>query len=302
MNDIDALLRGLDAEPGTQLTPAETARSERLLAQITQCAPASPAQYAEARPAAVRRRPSARFVLSAAAVAAAALVVGMVAGSQFLGHHADHQTGQAQAPPGLTLTQLADWTAEPGHPAVTSPVVQQAVRACLRSFRPGPTKFTDISDVDQRGSVITFMATAPASGITIWCMTASGRDITDWVVNGLGSPPLPGVGATAVNALWFGWGVGPGTISFALGQAGDDVTGVSFKTTMGETVTATVHDGFWSLWWPPNVSNSDFGGTVTWTTADGASHTAPLTSISAYGPKPDTGLGKSSAIPVSPGG
>ena len=30
MNDIDALLLGLDAEPGTQLTPAETARSERL--------------------------------------------------------------------------------------------------------------------------------------------------------------------------------------------------------------------------------------------------------------------------------
>jgi hypothetical protein len=56
MNDIDALLLGLDAEPGTQLTPAETARSERLLAQVTQCAPSALAQYAGARPAAVRRR------------------------------------------------------------------------------------------------------------------------------------------------------------------------------------------------------------------------------------------------------
>jgi hypothetical protein len=62
MNDIDALLLGLDAEPGTQLTPAETARSERLLAQVTQCAPSALAQYAGARPAAVRRRGPARGV------------------------------------------------------------------------------------------------------------------------------------------------------------------------------------------------------------------------------------------------
>jgi hypothetical protein len=40
---------------------------------------------------------------------------------------------------------------------------------------------------------------------------------------------------------------------------------------------------------------------VTWTTADGASHTAPLTSIYAYRKKPATGNGKPSAIAVSPG-
>lgn len=277
MNDIDALLLGLDAEPGTQLTPAETARSERLLAQITQCAPSSLAQDAGTRPAAVRRRPPARFALWAAGVAAA-LVVGMAAGGQFPGHAADHQTGQAQAPSGLTLAELADWTAVPGHPAVTSPVVRQAARTCLTGFVRDAAAFTGISDVDQRGSVITLMATDPASDTTIWCMSASGHNVIAQVVN---SPqlPLPSIGATAVNALAYGSGVGPGTTSEAFGQAGSDVTGLSLKTLAGETITATVQDGFWSLWWP---SSRYFGGTVTWTTADGASHTAPLMSIYAY--------------------
>jgi hypothetical protein len=297
VNDIDALLLGLDAEPGPQLTPAETARSERLLAQITQCAPSSLAQYAGARPAAVRRHPPARFALSAAGVAAAALVVGMVAGGQFFGHVADHQTGSAQAPSALTLTELADWTAVPGHPAVTSPVVRQAAGTCLTGFVRDAAAFTGISDVDQRGSVITLMATDPASDTTVWCLSASGRDVYAQVVS---SPqwPLSAIGATAVNALGYGFGVGPGTTSEAFGQAGSDVTGLSFKTIAGETITATVQDGFWSLWWPPSRSYGDFGGTVTWTTADGGSHTAPLTSIYAYSKKPTTGNGKPSATPV----
>jgi hypothetical protein len=298
MNDIDALLLGLDAAPGTQLTPAETARSERLLAQITQCAPSSLAQYAGARPAAVRRRPPARFALSAAGVAAAALVVGMVAGGQFLGHAADHQTGQAQAPSGLTLTELADWTAVPGHPAVTSPVVRQGVSTCLATFSSfDAAAFTVISDVDQRGSVITLMATDPASDTTLWCMVASGLAVTTAVVNE-SSMPLPAIGATAVNTLSFGFGVGPGTISETFGEAGSDVTGVSLKPAAGKTITATVQDGFWSLWWPPSPSNGPFDATVTWTTADGASHTADLWSIDARGNKPTTGNDKPSAIPV----
>jgi len=291
MNDVDALLLGLDAEPGPQLTPAETARSERLLAQITQCAPASLAQYAGARPAAVRRRPPARFALSAAGVAAAALVVGLLAGGQFLGHTADHQTGQAQAPSGLTLTELADWTAVPGHPAVTSPVVRQAASTCLTHLVRDAAAFTDISDVDQRGSVITLMATDPASGTMVFCMSASGRDVLSEVVNA-SYLPLPAIGATAVNALGFSFGIGSGTISEAIGEAGSDVTGVSFKPAAGKTITATVQDGFWSLWWPPSLSNGPFNGTVTWTTADGASHAADLWSIGAYSKKPTTGNGK----------
>jgi hypothetical protein len=109
--------------------------------------------------------------------------------------------------------------------------------------------------------------------------------------------PLSAIGPTAVNALNSFFGIGPGTFGDAVGQAGSDVTGVSFKT-MGKTITATVQDGFWSLWWPPSPSNGPFDGTVTWTTADGASHTAALTSISAYSKKPATGNGKPSAIPV----
>lgn len=295
MNDIDALLRGLDAEPGTQLTPAEAVRSERLLAQITQCASSTVAQYAGTRPAAVRRRPPARFALAAAGVAAAVLVVGTVAGGQFPGHAADHQTSQVQAPSGLTSAELADWTAVPAHPAVTSPVVRQAAGTCRTISGLGA--IASISDVDQRGSVITLMATDPASDTTFWCMSASGHNMYAQLVN---SPqwPLSAIGATAVNALGYGFAAGPGTPSEAFGQAGSDVTSVSVKTVAGETVTATVQDGFWSAWWPPSRPYGDLGGTVTWATADGASHTAPLLSIIAYGkkPKPIIGNGKPAAI------
>ncbi|MGH3167044.1 MAG: hypothetical protein ACRDN0_14295, partial [Trebonia sp.] len=296
MNDIDALLLDLDTEPGTQLTPAETARSERLLAQITQCAPPSQAQNAGARPAAVRQRPPARFALLTAGIAAA-LAIGMVVGGQFPGHGTDHQTGQAQAPSGLTLTELADWTAVPEHPAVTSPVVRQAASTCLTGIARDAAASTGISDVDQRGSVITLMATARASDTTVWCMSVSGHDVYEQVVN---SPqwPVSAIGATAVNALGFGLGgeSGPSATNEAFGQAGSDVTGLSFRTFAGETITATVQDGFWSLWWPLSRSYYDIGGTVTWTTADGASHTASLFSIMPNRKKPITGNAKPSSI------
>jgi hypothetical protein len=141
------------------------------------------------------------------------------------------------------------------------------------------------------------MATDPASDTTMWCMIASGRAVATMVVNSP-SMPLPAIGARAVNALSFGFGIGSGTISEALGETGRDVTGVSFKPAAGKTITATVQDGFWSLWWPPAPPNGPFDGTVTWTTADGASHTAPLAGIYAYSKKPATGNGKPSAIPV----
>jgi hypothetical protein len=285
MNDIDALLRGFDAEPGAQLTPAETARSERLLAQITRCAQAAPARHAAARPAVVLRPARARRTLWTAGVAAAALAFGVAAGSQFAGHTAGRQTGGAQGPYGLTSAELAAWTATPAHPALTSPVVQRAADACLASFPTlGAARATDISDVDQRGSVITLMATDPASRTTVWCMTASGHPVYTQIANSPQWHPMAAIGASAVNAQSYGWdGSGRDEISFAYGQAGADVTGLSLETPAGETITATVQNGVWSLWWPPRDSSTgDLNATATWTTAGGATYSAPLTSLSAF--------------------
>jgi hypothetical protein len=286
MKDIDALLRGFDAEPSAQLTAAETARSERLLAQLTQCAPAASRWPAATRPAAVRRPPRIRRPLWTAGVAAAALAVGVVAGSQFAGHAADRQksqTSQAQGPSGLTSIEVADWTAAPAHPPLTSPVVQRAADACLAGFPAlGAAQAADISDVDQRGSVITLAATDPVSRTTVWCLTASAHPVYTQLVS---SPqwPLAAIGATGVNVRGYGWsGSGSDEVSFAYGQAGADVTGLSLKTPAGETITATVQNGLWSLWWPPSdPSTGDLGATATWTTAGGATYSAPLLSLSA---------------------
>jgi hypothetical protein len=277
MNDIDALLRGFDAQPGAQLTAAETASSEELLAKITRCAQEAPASHTMTRPIVVRSSWRARRTLWSAGIAAA-VVVGVATGSQLVGHTADHRTGQAQGSSGLTLAELTAWTATPSHPAVTSPVVQQAADACLAAFPSlGAAMATDISDVDQRGSVITLMATDPASRTTVWCMTASGHALYSQIANSPGA-----ISATAVNAQTYGWnGSGSDEISFAYGQAGSDVTGVSLTTPAGETITATVQNGFWSLWWPPkDTATGDLGAAVTWTTTGGATYSAPLTSLS----------------------
>jgi hypothetical protein len=281
MNDIDALLLDLDAEPSTQLTPAETARSERLLAQITQYASSAPAQHATARPAAVRRPARARLTLGVAGVAAAALVVGVAVGGQFPGPGTAHRTGQEQAASGLTLAELADWTATPLHPAATSPEVERTADACLADLgHPNAGAAVQISDVDQRGSVITLSVTDSAARTRVWCLATSQGPVFVQVVD-TAQWPLPAIGARAVNSRGSGWsGSGRHEISFAYGQAGADVTGLSLKTPAGETITATVQNGLWSLWWPPrDPSTGDFGGTVTWKTTDGASHTAPLTSL-----------------------
>jgi hypothetical protein len=284
MNDIDALLRGFDAQPAAQLTPAETASSEQLLAQITRCAQEAPAPHTATRPTAVLSPWRPRRTLWTAGIAAAA-VVGLAAGSQFVGHTADHQTGQAQGSSGLTSAELTAWTATPSHPALTSPVVRQAADACLAAFPSlGAATATNISDVDQRGSVITLMATDPASRTTVWCMTASGHPLYTEITNSPQWHPLGAISATAVNGQAYGWnGSGSDEISFAYGQAGSDVTGLSLETPAGETITATVQNGFWSLWWPPkDTATGDLGATATWTTADGATYSAPLLSFDAF--------------------
>jgi len=287
MNDIDARLRDFDAEPGAQLTAAETARSEQLLAQITRSQEA-PARHATARPAAMRRPARPRRARWAVGVAAAAAVVGAVAGGQFAGHAAGGQKGGAQASSGLTSIELADWTATPAHPPVTSPVVQRAADACLAGFAAlRDARATDISDVDQRGSVIALMATAAASRTTVWCMTAAGLPAYSEIVSSPQRPPLVAIGPRAVNVQSYGWnGSGRGETSFAFGQAGADVTGLSLKTASGETITATVQNGYWQLWWPPrDISTGDLGATATWTTTGGASYSAPLLSLNVVKPK-----------------
>lgn len=76
-----------------------------------------------------------------------------------------------------------------------------------------------------------------------------------------------------LRALLRGGGYGPS----ALGQAGADVSAVSFTFTNGDTVSATVENGWYFAWWPwmsrpTSVSVTTDGGTVT----------SPVTSLGGF--------------------
>jgi hypothetical protein len=279
MTDIDALLRRYDAEPDARLTAAEAAHREWLLAQITSIPSAQGAPGARPRRAAVRRLARPRLVLgiTAAAVAVVAVAAGLAASGQ----------GTGQAGP-LTRAELDGWTAKPEHPAASSPLARQAGTACAGGLSDSRVSGTsvDIVNVDQRGAVITVLAKNLRFGVLNWCLATSGGIVLSERISAPDAP-LPTIGADQVNLVTAGTdGFGSaGAVSEAIGQAGADVTGVTLETSAGELVTATVQGGFWSLWFPPGDSRS--GGldlanvTVTWTTSDGARHSAPALGIMA---------------------
>jgi hypothetical protein len=282
MNDIDALLRRYDAAPEESLSPAETARAELLLTRITQDRSTQP-QFTQAaatnsfRATGRRRRGRRRLVLGVAGLAAAALVIGGVTAGSRIEHRLSGQSSS-----GLTQTELADWTAAPGHPAVTSPVVRQVAAECLSSLgisSPAGAAAL-ISNVDERGRVITLVATAADSRQRGFCLATASSVVLAELVDTPGAP-LPALGAGAVNVQSEeSHGSGPAAISLAWGQAGPGATGLALTTAAGETITATVQHGLWTLWWPPkDASTGDLsGGTVTWT-AGGTRHSAPAESL-----------------------
>jgi hypothetical protein len=247
--------------------------------------PPSPDRPASPAPRQPSRR---RLALGVAGFAAAALVAGgVVVGGPIADRITDHLQalphGPGPGPSGLTTAELADWTAAPAHPAVTSAAVQRAAAACLTSLgitSPAGTA-AGISNVDQRGAVITLRATAAGSRERGFCLAGPQGVVLAQLVDTPGMP-LPAIGAGAVNVQTEdSHGSGADAISLAYGQAGAGVTGLVLTTAAGEKITATVQNGIWALWEPPkDASTGDLGGgTVTWTTAGGGRHTAPVTSL-----------------------
>jgi hypothetical protein len=266
MSDIDSLIRRYDAEPSTGLTAAEAARAEELLTQII----ATPRGKV---PVAVGglTRPRIAFGLVGVAAAVAAVTLG--------GHVVGPRTGSDAAT--LTSAELAAWTAVPTHPA-PSPAIEHTAAECLTTLGIATGGTPAVSNIDQRGSVITLTATDPASRERAWCLATATGVVTSKLVDAPGAP-LPAIGQGEVNIQSedaFAAGSAD-VISLAYGEAGTGVTSVVVTTYAGVKVTATVQDGLWTLWWPGLliVPRDLATETVTWTTIGGVTQTAPATSL-----------------------
>jgi hypothetical protein len=280
MKDIDALLRRYDAAPNTPLTPAESARADELLTRISN----TPRTETIVRK--LVRRP---LMLSLAGVAAAASVAGAVVATQSSSHSASHANAVSGASDAhallsiksITKAELDSWMAAPADPSA----IGKAASACLKGAKGAADP--QVYAVDQRGSVFTLLAKDPVSQQIWWCLGTPDGILTSQFVTGPGWPaPARPAAAGMVNILQLAeegpvGGRNGYNLGQAYGQAGPGVTSITLTTQTGGKFTAPVQDGYWNVWWPEPASLPDDidKATVTWTTANGTSHTAGQASI-----------------------
>ncbi|PZF61137.1 hypothetical protein DEI92_05935 [Curtobacterium sp. MCBD17_034] len=286
-------LGGLDTEPRADLTPSEVDRAERLLAAIVRLDREPEVVRVTGSSRASRPMPATRIGrgpitraawATGATVAGGALLLGGAVVGLPIARDLYHQLpGHATS---LSTAEIASWTAVPSHPSATSSSIEAIAQQCTRSVGTDATPAAgriSVSDVDRRGSVLTMVVSSAGDGARRWCLVGSGH-VVSWELVDDRSTPLPVLAAGTVNVQSTEMnGSGGQAISRAYGQVGPDVTGVVLHTASGRTITTTVGDGLWTAWWPPvDRDTGDLGDlTVTWTTSDGATHSASTDALSA---------------------
>ncbi|WP_155859480.1 hypothetical protein [Cellulomonas sp. KRMCY2] len=233
-NDTDlTALRALDAAPHVE--PDDTARRHAAarLHQILAGEPGSPGP----RPAPAPTGRARRLRWVAIPVAVAAVAVTWVI-------------------PELTVTDAAyaSWTPEPeAISAADSAVADAACRdAGLEMDSPA------LALVERRGDWVGLLYTSdePMAATCLAHLPAGGDHADQLDIAAAG-----GQGAVPVDGQFTQGPIfqhGPGTfdlrqrptVSFTLGDVGDDVTAVTIGTADGQTVYATVGDGRYLAWWP----------------------------------------------------
>lgn len=109
--------------------------------------------------------------------------------------------------------------------------------------------------VDVRGDY-TYVVMAGDGAHTECFVTASGGEPPTVVTSGAAGVELTAPDARELTTLQRGtasWSEGDGTegaLTSAFGQAGEDVTAVELTLTSGESVAASVDDGWWAAWAP----------------------------------------------------
>ncbi|MGO4147375.1 hypothetical protein AB4Y77_20025 [Paenarthrobacter sp. YAF11_1] len=257
--NIDTLLRSLDAA-GQSAAP-DPRRSQNDLEQILRSPTsatgvAGPAEYKTtmSRPSRRRRR---TIALGAVAFAATAgfLVVPALSGGD---------------------PAFATWTAAPG--ALTGAERDSAVSDCVRSSKgvgdgmfAGDVNAAEVAIAERRGAWTTVVLSG-ADGFEATCTTDS---TAVWFKKGsFGSVGKPGNGREPVGreikATQLGTGViADNPLSMASGQVGPDVAAMTYTSSAGEKITATVSKGQFAFWLPggelPNSSDQDVPVEVTYT-------------------------------------
>lgn len=288
MTRLDDELRSLDPAPRAELTPAEIVRADALLRAIVQLDPApetggATRPHRASRPVRARRGPLVGAAWAAGVtLAGGALLVGGVVALPAIRDVYHQLPGHATS---LSTAEVASWTAVPAHPSASSASIEAIARQCGVPLAVGAKPMSGrmtVTDVDRRGSVLTMVVASASDGARRWCLAGSGH-VVSWELIDDTSTPLPAMSAGTVNVQSTEVnGSGAQAVSRAYGQVGAGVTGVVLHTAAGRTITATVGDGLWTAWWPPtDGSTGDLGHlTVSWTTSDGATHSASADGLS----------------------
>jgi len=237
-------LRSLDpATRGQEMTPARhDALLERVVAEGA-ARDAAPASTPVAAPAAERPRRSTRAVLVTGGLVAAA-TAGLLVLPPLLGGGDSAYASWTAVPDGLTAEQRHD-----------------AAEDCREGYRDtgGPNDYSrelddaTVAVAERRGEWITVVLSG-ADGFSALCTTDASDPFgpTSGVVGSIGTTTgwtPPGPREVVPDALGRG-STGSGDFSMAAGTVGNEVTGVSYDSTLHGTVVATVNAGHFALWMP----------------------------------------------------
>ncbi|ABS03894.1 hypothetical protein [Kineococcus radiotolerans] len=241
-HDIETALRTLDAAPPIDHLDDDSRGAARARADLdrilTSDLPGSLAVPDRRTGQRTGPRTGRRIVLAAGLVAAATAGV-FVLPSPFGGDRA-----------------YASWTAAPaGLSAADSAAAASSCREQQSSDgfadRYPQLAGAAVAVAERRGEWSTVMLTGE-DGFSALCITDDSRALFAGDVFGsIGVPDVPVPGPRELSATDLGTGsLDAGELSVAAGFAGDDVTGVVYRSASNGDVTATVNAGRFALWFP----------------------------------------------------
>ncbi|MCU1532678.1 MAG: hypothetical protein JWO49_2249 [Arthrobacter sp.] len=271
--DLDGLLRSLDAADHRR--PADTRRARADLQRIRSTDPAPARQHPTTSTIPGRRRPPGS---TARAARRAAVAAGMVAAAT---------AGLIILPPlSGGDPAFASWTAAPA--GLTGQERTSAAAECRASQQDtgggmyaGDVDTAELAIAERRGAWTTVVLTG-TDGFSAMCITDDSASLFNkGMIGSVGKPAgYAAPGPRELTATDLGTGtMSAGNISLAAGSAGSEVVGVIYRSRAREKVTATVSQGRFALWLPGNeLQNAATNGIeVEVTYRDGTTGTNRLT-------------------------